>query len=129
MRTSTSSMTGLARKRAHRSSTSARAADSDAASILKQMHLPTRTPLTPSKPRVGSDRSIVAPCGSATPSRSCTSTTTENAVMPSLYGHKGVVPEHGDGRGHVDLGGHRDIVAEAPAQQLLAGGRRREIAV
>ena len=38
-----------------------------AASTRKRMALPTRTPRTPSKPSAGSDRSMVAPCGSAIP--------------------------------------------------------------
>ena len=51
MRTSLSSMTGFVRKRATTSSTSARAAASDSASIVKRMLLPTVTPSMPVKPR------------------------------------------------------------------------------
>ncbi len=51
------------------SSTWARAASSvrPAPSMLRSMILPTRTPLTPSKPRLGSERSTAAPWGSRMP--------------------------------------------------------------
>src|SRR5205823_92132 len=58
---SASSMTGLANRRRHSSSISARAAASSAASTSRRIALPTRTSSTPSKPRAGSARSIVAP--------------------------------------------------------------------
>src|SRR5262249_27661472 len=75
-----SSMTGLVRKRAPMSSTSDRADASSPASMVKRNALPTVTPDTPSNPRAGSDRSIVAPWGSATPGRSWVSTSTENCM-------------------------------------------------
>src|SRR5690606_22694609 len=64
-----SSITGLDRKRWHRSSTRAAAVAWSAASTRNRIDLPTDTPLTPSKPRAGRARSIVAPCGSAMPGR------------------------------------------------------------
>src|SRR5690606_18445642 len=50
------------------------------------------TSRTPSNPRWGRDRSMVAPCGSATPSRSETSTCTENSMGP-IVSHQPRSPE------------------------------------
>src|SRR4029078_6882002 len=82
-----SSITGLARKRWHRSSTADRAVASSGASMVNLIALPTRTSRTPSKPRAGSERSMVAPCGSATPARNVTSTSTENCIALLFHAH------------------------------------------
>ena len=51
------------------------------------MHLPTRTPLTPSNPSVGMARSMVDPWGSEIPGRKRTSTCTENVMASCSHTH------------------------------------------
>src|SRR5438105_6767175 len=78
---SAASITGFVRKRWQRSSTRDRAVSTSGASTVKRMALPTRTPSTPSNPRAGRARSMVAPWGSAMPGRNVTSTSTGNWAM------------------------------------------------
>src|SRR5690606_11723614 len=139
MRTSESSMTGLVRNRRHMSSTSARAASSSSASSVKVMLLPTPTFETPWKPSAGSDRSMVAPWGSATPGRRLTSMRTSNLmgssshiVRPPPYtarcsnGHEAVALEPRRGRRRVEGRGQRKIRTHAPADQLPPRRRPRQ---
>ena len=78
-----SSMTGLASSRSASS-----VAWASAVGLVGRVDLEAEGPCpparaaTPSKPRAGSARSIVAPCGSAIPGRSRTSTCTENSREP-----------------------------------------------
>ena len=77
--TAASSITGLVRKRAHMSSTSARADASSAASSVEADGLADPHALRRRRSRgAGSDRSMVCPCGSAMPARRRTSTSTAN---------------------------------------------------
>ena len=150
---SASSITGLMRNRWHTSSACARALASSGASSSKRIALPTRTPRMPSKPRAGSDRSIVAPCGSAMPGRRRVSTSTEKS-MRRAYWRVGLGPlrprrasranaRPGDAlvgldvalaRRRDDLGGQRRRrrglvpveAVEVVAHRLLVEARRRD---